>query len=86
MLKCVYGLIITLGFIGVITLGFVYELGKSALKIDSRQSNVYFYKSKNLLIHLVLVGKMNKNLNIKMEISKINLCSLTGRSRNIKIV
>jgi NADH-ubiquinone oxidoreductase chain 3 len=33
----VYGLIITLGFIGVITLGFVYELGKSALKIDSRQ-------------------------------------------------
>jgi NADH-ubiquinone oxidoreductase chain 3 len=33
-----YGLIITLGFIGIITLGFVYELGKSALKIDSRQS------------------------------------------------
>jgi NADH-ubiquinone oxidoreductase chain 3 len=32
-----YGLIITLGFIGIITLGFVYELGKSALKIDSRQ-------------------------------------------------
>jgi NADH-ubiquinone oxidoreductase chain 3 len=32
-----YGLIVTLGFIGVITLGFVYELGKSALKIDSRQ-------------------------------------------------
>jgi len=32
-----YGLIITLSFIGVITLGFVYELGKSALKIDSRQ-------------------------------------------------
>src|ERR1700743_338406 len=31
-----YGLIVTLGFIGVITLGFVYELGKSALKIDSR--------------------------------------------------
>src|SRR6202012_2197593 len=24
-----YGLIVTLGFIGVITLGFVYELGKS---------------------------------------------------------
>ena len=33
-----YGLIITLGFIGIITLGFVYELGKSALKIDSRQN------------------------------------------------
>jgi len=33
----IYGLIITLSFIGIITLGFVYELGKSALKIDSRQ-------------------------------------------------
>ena len=33
----IYGLIITLGFIGIITIGFVYELGKSALKIDSRQ-------------------------------------------------
>lgn len=33
----IYGLIITLGFIGIITLGFIYELGKSALKIDSRQ-------------------------------------------------
>ena len=35
----IYGLIVTLGFIGIITLGFVYELGKSALKIDSRQMN-----------------------------------------------
>jgi NADH-ubiquinone oxidoreductase chain 3 len=33
----IYGLIITLIFIGIITIGFVYELGKSALKIDSRQ-------------------------------------------------
>lgn len=33
----IYGLIITLGFITIITIGFVFELGKSALKIDSRQ-------------------------------------------------
>src|SRR6201996_7674581 len=33
----IYGLIITLGFIGIITIGFIYELGKSALKIDSKQ-------------------------------------------------
>jgi NADH-ubiquinone oxidoreductase chain 3 len=33
----IYGLIITLGFIAIITIGFVYELGKSALKIESRQ-------------------------------------------------
>jgi len=34
----IYGLIITLGFIVIITIGFVFELGKSALKIDSRQT------------------------------------------------
>ena len=33
----IYGLIITLGFIGIITIGFVFELGKNALKIDSKQ-------------------------------------------------
>lgn len=39
----IYGLIVTLGFIGIITIGFIYELGKSALKIDSRQ-NIYRIK------------------------------------------
>ena len=34
----IYGLIITLGFIGIITIGFVFELGKSALKIESKQT------------------------------------------------
>ena len=33
----IYGLLIALLFIGIITIGFVFELGKSALKIDSRQ-------------------------------------------------
>ncbi len=41
----VYGLIIVLIFIGIITAGFVFELGKDALKIDSRQSNNYYHKS-----------------------------------------
>jgi NADH-ubiquinone oxidoreductase chain 3 len=44
-----YGLIVVLIFICVITAGFVFELGKSALKIDSRQSNVYFYKSNKFI-------------------------------------
>ena len=39
----IYGLIIALLFIIIITIGFVFELGKSALKIDSRQSYSYFY-------------------------------------------
>jgi NADH-ubiquinone oxidoreductase chain 3 len=38
----IYGLIIVLLFIGIITAGFVFELGKGALKIDSRQSYDYF--------------------------------------------
>nr|YP_010963372.1 NADH dehydrogenase subunit 3 [Harringtonia lauricola]WNK75961.1 NADH dehydrogenase subunit 3 [Harringtonia lauricola] len=33
-----YGLIIILGFIVIVTIGFVYELGKNALKIESKQS------------------------------------------------
>jgi NADH-ubiquinone oxidoreductase chain 3 len=32
-----YGLIVVLIFIVVITAGFVFELGKNALKIESRQ-------------------------------------------------
>nr|YP_010893083.1 NADH dehydrogenase subunit 3 [Paraisaria heteropoda]WJR82521.1 NADH dehydrogenase subunit 3 [Paraisaria heteropoda] len=42
----IYGLIIVLIFIGIITAGFVFELGKNALKIDSRQSYNYYCKSK----------------------------------------
>ena len=45
----IYGLIIMLVFFLVLTLGFVFELGKNALKIDSRQSNNYFYKSRKFI-------------------------------------
>ena len=45
----IYGLIIALLFIIIITIGFVFELGKSALKIDSRQSYNYFYKSQKFI-------------------------------------
>ena len=34
----IYGLIIVLIFMVIITLGFVYELGKGALKIESKQN------------------------------------------------
>jgi NADH-ubiquinone oxidoreductase chain 3 len=44
-----YGLIIMLIFTFIITAGFVFELGKSALKIDSRQSYTYFYKSQKFV-------------------------------------
>jgi NADH-ubiquinone oxidoreductase chain 3 len=45
----IYGLIIVLIFIGIITVGFVFELGKNALKIDSRQSLNYYSKSNNFI-------------------------------------
>ena len=35
----IYGLIVMLVFFLILTLGFVFELGKNALKIDSRQMN-----------------------------------------------
>jgi len=35
----IYGLIIMLVFFFILTLGFVFELGKNALKIDNRQIN-----------------------------------------------
>ena len=41
----IYGLIIMLVFFLVLTLGFVFELGKNALKIESRQTNNLQLKS-----------------------------------------
>jgi NADH-ubiquinone oxidoreductase chain 3 len=36
----IYGLIIMLIFFSILTLGFIFELGKNALKIESRQMNL----------------------------------------------
>ena len=41
----IYGLIIMLVFFLVLTLGFAFELGKNALKIESRQVYNFNYKS-----------------------------------------
>lgn len=52
----IYGLVVTLGFIGIITIGFIYELGKSALKIDSRQT---IYRAKiNLSYKIESLGRV----------------------------
>ena len=52
-----YGLGLGLLFISFITIGFVFELGKSALKIDSRQVIVLFnVKSSNVT---ELISKSN---------------------------
>src|SRR5438046_10644413 len=41
----IYGLIIMLIFFFMLALGFVFELGKSALKIDSRQIDSFQIKN-----------------------------------------
>src|SRR6266511_1911014 len=42
----IYGLVIMLIFFLVLTLGFAFELGKNALKIDSRQMFNFHIKNK----------------------------------------
>jgi NADH-ubiquinone oxidoreductase chain 3 len=64
----IYGLTIMLIFFLVLTLGFAFELGKNALKIDSRQmfilksknSNISTYISISNLSHKMLIFLMNK--------------------------
>src|SRR5580700_6288249 len=41
----IYGLIIMLVFFFILTLGFAFELGKNALKIDSRQVSSFQIKN-----------------------------------------
>ena len=40
----IYGLIVMLIFFSILTLGFAFELGKNALKIDSKQRTNYIKK------------------------------------------
>jgi NADH-ubiquinone oxidoreductase chain 3 len=49
----IYGLSIALIFIIVITIGFVFELGKSALKIDSRQVVTLFNVKSSSVTELI---------------------------------
>ena len=48
----IYGLIIMLVFFFILTLDFVFELGKNALKIDSRQVNNIQLKNWKQLVYI----------------------------------
>src|SRR6266852_388580 len=50
----IYGLVIMIVFFLVLTLGFAFELGKNALKIDSRQ--MYTLKNDNKSIIALISG------------------------------
>src|SRR5271170_4360670 len=48
----VYGLMIMLIFFLALTLGFAFELGKNALKIDSRQMITLINKESNIITYI----------------------------------
>ena len=51
----IYGLIIMMFFFGLLTIGFIFELGKNALAIESKQ--ILIFKNKNNYILDVFVAK-----------------------------
>ena len=55
----IYGLVIALIFIVIVTIGFVFELGKGALKIDSRQNIDNIKKSD--LFDISYIGNISQN-------------------------
>ena len=49
--NAIFGLIIMLVFFIILTLGFAFELGKNALKIDSRQNNNTQFKPQRQIVN-----------------------------------
>ena len=76
----IYGLIILLIFLSLMALGFVFELGKGALKINSKQNSLlskpsttdilYFISSGNNIYHSNKVRKFTTLTLYKDKISK----------------
>ena len=54
----VYGLMLMLIFFLALTLGFAFELGKNALKIDSRQMFILSSKSSNITTYISMSIKI----------------------------
>ena len=48
----IYGLLIMFVFFLVLTVGFAFELGKNALKIDSRQTFTFTSKQSSITTHI----------------------------------
>ena len=59
----IYGLIVMLIFFLVLTLGFAFELGKNALKIDSRQMYSVWNKGTNII---TFIGEKNSLFGLKV--------------------
>jgi NADH-ubiquinone oxidoreductase chain 3 len=58
-LNDIYGLIIVLIFLVIVTIGFIYELGKGALKIDSKQNSTSKLSQTSTNISISYLSKGN---------------------------
>jgi NADH-ubiquinone oxidoreductase chain 3 len=70
----IYGLVIMLIFFLALTLGFAFELGKNALKIDSKQMFTFNNNKATYVLHLSMINPTkflipNFNLIIKRKFS-----------------
>ena len=57
----IYGLMLMLIFFLVLTLGFAFELGKNALKIDSRQMFILKSKNSNISTYISISNLIQDN-------------------------
>jgi NADH-ubiquinone oxidoreductase chain 3 len=71
----IYGLVIMLIFFLALTLGFAFELGKNALKIDSRQMISFYSKKDKSLFSVLSTFSLFKNFKPKLAsvITKDNI-------------
>jgi len=56
----IYGLMLMLIFFLILTLGFAFELGKNALKIDSRQMLILSSKNSNVTTYISIAFYVKK--------------------------
>lgn len=67
----IYGLVVAILFFIVLTIGFIYELGKNALNIDSKQTSLS--SNKDIPVMYAFISLSNMDQNNKKKIYKFNL-------------
>ena len=70
----IYGLVVMMVFFVLLTLGFIFELGKNALTIDSRQTSSYDINTTtpHVFINLVLQSKIIPRITLLKKKKKKN--------------
>jgi NADH-ubiquinone oxidoreductase chain 3 len=79
----IYGLVIMLIFFLALTLGFAFELGKNALKIDSRQMISFFRKKDKSLFSLISTFSFIRYFRYMKNIKNFSTSSYLGSDNGI---